>query len=423
MTGLTLLLTLVACGGSAGAEAPVQGTSGPSGPSDPGDPPAPSGPAGATGSTGASGPLPTLRLERLDPSAECDGLVPDRAPAPIDVHLSPPAGATCGAALADGTGRVAIAARTGDATRWQVFRPDGSAAGAFSAAALVPEPSGWHGLDVAAGASGPLVSQLRLSPDGAPLGTSPASADPGHLRSDLWVLAQDPRGGSFTLVGETDLFHNHFTTLEAQRFDASGAPRWPENLRLAGNGDHSFQFLGAGVSTQGECLALWQHSADVDVLWVDRAGATAAAETRAERADGVIGSASYRAYRLELAPLLDGGLALRADGTFQRTYPRLATRSAPLPGWLAARAGWTYRFTRGNRGYALFPPAGEPQPTCDRAIELLAPSGRLCGRVTLRGAGAPCTSGAVDQGWDGTVVQQRVKDGCDYRFWPGLLAR
>lgn len=44
-------------------------------------------------------------------------------------------------------------------------------------------------------------------------------------------------------------------------------------------------------------------------------------------------------------------------------------------------------------------------------------------RVVLREAGTGCTTGAVDQGWDGTVVQQSGKDACTYRYWPGLLGR
>jgi hypothetical protein len=107
---------------------------------------------------------------------------------------------------------------------------------------------------------------------------------------------------------------------------------------------------------------------------------------------------------------------------FQRAYPAGSTRSAPLPAWLAARASASYRFTRGNRGYAVFPPAGQASADCSQAIELLAPSGRLCGRVTLPGGGTPCSTGQLDQGWDGTVVQQRTTGECRHRLWPALLA-
>jgi hypothetical protein len=41
--------------------------------------------------------------------------------------------------------------------------------------------------------------------------------------------------------------------------------------------------------------------------------------------------------------------------------------------------------------------------------------------VTLREEGTGCTTGALDQGWDGTVVQQTAHGACGYRWWPRLL--
>jgi hypothetical protein len=363
-------------------------------------------------------------IERLDPSAECDGLVPDRAPEPVDVTWAPPAGGTCAGGLSDGTGRVAVAARNADGATWQVFAADGSQRGSFSAWPLVSEPSGWHGLTVEPGQSfGPLVTHHAFSPDGALLVSTPANSVPDQANSDAWALAQDPKGGSFTDVGETDGFHNHFTILEAQRFDAAGKPRWSPSVRFGGNQEHSFDFVGAGVSTLGEVAAIWSDSAFVDVVWLDATGAVVAGATRQEFASDALGPSATPPSTVELVPLLDGGLAVRANGVFQSQYPHLATATAPLPAWLAARAAQAFRITRGNLGYAVFPQAGEVAPSCDQVIELLAPSGRLCGRVTLQGAGSTCTTGEVDQGWDGTVVQERAQAGCAWRFWPGLLAR
>jgi hypothetical protein len=104
-------------------------------------------------------------------------------------------------------------------------------------------------------------------------------------------------------------------------------------------------------------------------------------------------------------------------------YPRLATTSAALPDWLAARAASTLRATRGNAGYAALPPPGRAAADCAQRIELLSTSGRLCGRVVLREDATGCTSGVVEQGWDGTVVQQSGKDPCTHRVWPRLLAK
>ncbi len=382
--------------------------------------PDPAGPVGSTGPTGADG---SAIVERLDASAECDGLVPERVPAPVDVEWTQPSG-TCGAATADGTGHVAVSARNGDQVTWQVFAPSGAPAQSLSAWPLVPQPSGWHGLGVVTvDPTVPFLSVIHrtFSPEGGLLGETAATAAPTRNRLDAWTLAQDPRGGSATAVAETDAFHNHWSDVEAQRFDASGRARWGANLRFGASDQHAIAFLGTGISTVGESLTLWQHSAQLDAWWIDGGGNTVASEVRAEDFATAIGSATLQAHDLQLVPLLDGALALRSDGSFRRLYPHLATRSAPLPGWLADRAGWVLRFTRGARGYALLPPAGQPSPDCAQALELRSSSGRLCGRVRLLGGGGACTTGAVDQGWDGTVVQQRAQGGCRYRFWPGLL--
>jgi hypothetical protein len=92
------------------------------------------------------------------------------------------------------------------------------------------------------------------------------------------------------------------------------------------------------------------------------------------------------------------------------------------PAWLTSREGWTFRFTRGNRGYASFEPAGRSAPDCTQRIDLVSPGGRLCGRITLREEGSGCVTGNLDQGWDGTVVQQSATDACSFRWWPRLLA-
>lgn len=423
---LAVLVVAASCGGGGSGGGGIGGTatSGPSGPTGPQGPSGSTGPTGPTGSPGPPGPAGPVLLERLDSAAECDGLLPARASAPVAIAWTPPAGATCGGGTADGSGHVAVPARAGDAVTWQVFTPAGAAARTFSAWPLVAQPSGWQGLGLEAVATSPgarTVLVRRFSPEGEPLGESPAVAGPAAMVLDAWSLAQDPAGGSFTAVGQTDAFHNHWSSVEGRRLDATGAARWPASVRFGAMDEHSIAFLGAGVSTTGDSLAVWQHSASLDVWWLDATGREVATAVRAEPYADVLGSAALRAFQLELSPLLDGALALRVDGVYRRAYRHLSTRTSPLPGWLADRAAWSVRFTRGNRGYALLPPAGQASPDCRQAIELLAPSGRLCGRVTLPGDGGACTTGAVDQGWDGTVVEQLARDGCAWRFWPGLL--
>ena len=330
----------------------------------------------------------------------------------------------CSGGLSDGTGHVAVAAQAGAGAGWQVFGPDGSPQATFAAWPLLAASSGWHGLAIEPRAElGTRVTHRTYAPAGALLGEAEASSAPEQLQALAWALAPDPRGGSFTLVGQQDLFRNHWTRLEAQRFDEVGRPRWPENLPFDANGEHEILFVAAGVSTLGEALAIRQNASRVDVTWLRADGATAAQALDAEPYAAVVGSADFRRYEVELVSLLDGGLAVRSDGIFRRTYPHLATVTTSLPAWLEARAASRLRLTRGNRGYALFPPSGREEPRCEQAVEILAASGRLCGRVILAGAGRACTTGVVDQGWDGTVVQQRGHLACAWRFWPGLLGR
>lgn len=417
------LVLVVACGGGDAGGGPTGGT----GPTGQTGPTGPTGPIGPTGPTGGTGPSQTasVRLERLDDHAECDGLVPDHAPEPVDVRWQAPNRAVCDGGISDGSGHVAVSGRPayGGAV-WLAVGPDGSPHHQFVGLPLLSQPSGWHGLTIRPRENtGTRVLQQRFSPEGDVLAEADANSDPDQLQSEAWSLAQDPKGGCFTLVGEIDLFHNHWTRLEAQRFDEAGRPRWPEPLAFNTNDSREFLFVAAGISVRGDALALRQSSSAVDVTWIRPDGARVAEEMGAEPYAELTGSPDVRKYQVELAPLLDGDLAVRVDGTFRRRYPHLGTRTAALPGWLAARADWSFRFTRGNRGYALFPPRWQAAPRCDQAIELLAPSGRLCGRVTLVGDGSACETGVVDQGWDGTVVQQREKVACEWRFWPGLLAR
>lgn len=99
------------------------------------------------------------------------------------------------------------------------------------------------------------------------------------------------------------------------------------------------------------------------------------------------------------------------------------------PDWLTALPGTTLRFTRRNQGYALIPPSGLSVAACEQRVEIFAPSGRHCGTVVFHEDDTPCTTGSIDEAWDGTVVQQSARDGCSgatctcsHRWWPGLLA-
>jgi hypothetical protein len=395
--------------------------------------PSPSPPAAPTPPTPPIAAPPTtphtaasVSIERISDDPECAGVVPDGAPEPVPVTRSAPAGHVCAGGISDGTGHVAVAARAGHAAVWGVFDGGGAPLGSFSAWPVVSEPSGWQGLVVTKSEPSPGATRTRVElagfgPDGAVLRSSAVSPDPGLIATTDWDLSVDPLGGTFVLLAGVSIAGNHWSRVQAQRFDAAADDRWSESALLQARSDPNVLFLGGGVSRAGESLAIWQDSAWVNVAWQDRAGSTLVAEEQAQRSNEVLGSEAVQP-DVELVALLDGGVAVRADGAFRSLYPHLASRAVPAPAWLASRAAWTYRFTRGNRGYAFFPPP-QASADCAQAIDLLAPSGRLCGRVVLHATpAAACTTGLVDQGWDGTVVQQATAGACTYRFWPRLLA-
>lgn len=412
-----LLAAAFACGGGDPTPDPASASDPTPTPTSSPAPPSP-GPA----STPASA---SLVIERLDDASECDGLLPDEVPAPVTVSSPAPVDGACGGGISDGSGHVAVSTRAGEGGSWRVFAPDGTPRETLSAWPLVAQESGWHGLRVTtvpAPDEGSVVAATAFRPDGSPARSTTVSLDPAAVLTRHARLAADPLGGSLVLLADVDRAHNHWSSVRAQRLDRAGAPRWPDPIRLASRSDPVL-FLAAGVSRAGEALALWQHSAYLDLAWIDAAGATIASAELTERADDVLGT-DVLSPALELVPLLDGSVAVRAEGSLRRVYPRLATASVPLPAWLASRAAWSSRFTRGNRGYALFPPAGQQTPDCAQTIEVRAPTGRLCGQLVLHPAQAgACVTGEVDQGWDGTVIQQVSNDACTWRFWPGLLGR
>jgi hypothetical protein len=411
---LAALLAL-ACGGSkpAPTSGPSPGAGTPAAPST-----TPSSPAAPTASSG-SGADSGVSFERLDAASECDALAPRPAPAPVVVHVDAGGGA-CTAATGDGTGALAIAVRDGaGGITWHAYAPGGGARAAFASFALVPEPSGWHGLR---GSPSGAAELAVVSPDGTVASTRSVSPDPGVATGLRYDLAQDPLGGSLVLTRSVAIAGNHWHRVDGRRFDAAGQPRWPQPIALDVASDPTAPlFMAGGVSRSGDVLFLRQASAFLVADWLDGAGGNVGTSGSTERSSDVTGGDGVHDV-IALKPLLDGALALRAGGQWRRVYASRATASAPLPGWLAARAAWTFQLTRGNAGYAVFPPAGQASADCTQLLELVAPSGRLCGRVTLRESGSGCTTGALDQGWDGTLVQQSGHDACTFRWWPRLLA-
>ncbi|HET8542251.1 MAG TPA: hypothetical protein VFL83_20420 [Anaeromyxobacter sp.] len=389
--------------------------------------PDPAGSAGPGGGPAAARPAgdASLEIERLDLDPGCDGLVPAAAPEPVHVRLEVGDGEACVGGVSDGTGAVALGVRdVAGAVTWRVHGRDGAPAGAFAAEwPLLSQPSGWHALEVSRPPFGadPTVHLVAVAPAGDVVRRERVTPDPAVAVGPRWSLASDPAGGSAVAVRATYVGGNHWSEVRVHRFDAAGAPRWPGGARALTVGSaREPAYLGAGLPTGGDLLLLSQRSAFVDVTWLEPDASAAGGSVMQEPAAAVVGDGPSHA--IELAPLLDGSVALRADGTWRRTYAPRAAASDALPAWLAGRADRALRLAPGGAGYVLLPPPGRAAPDCATHVELVSRAGRTCARITIREAGATCTIRDVDQGRDGTLVAQSAADACTIRWWPGLLA-
>jgi hypothetical protein len=336
------------------------------------------------------------------------------------VIVTPPSTAgACAGGLSDGTGAVAVARVVPDGTSsFTALAPDGAARESFTALRISSQPSGWHGL-ARAGSS---VEHLTVDPDGAVTPRTPLAGIAGGtaLRTSF---ADDPAGGSLVTLAEGADASDVHTTV-ARRFDPQGAVSGAPITIEGGTAAETPDLLAGAVSTRGDSLHVWNRGERLHRVWHDREGRRPEIQYGEELVRDVVPGVTPEALRAAdtaLVPLLDGSLVLRVDGAWVGRWRHRSPATEAVDEWLSRREGERLRFTRGNRGYAFLPPPGRASSDCSQAIELVAPSGRLCGRVVLHGDGSPCATGAVDQGWDGTVVQQTAQGSCTYRWWPRLL--
>ncbi|HEX9243976.1 MAG TPA: hypothetical protein VF875_16145 [Anaeromyxobacter sp.] len=426
---LAVIVAVVSCGKSEPSPAPPPTTGGGGGGSGGGDNPGGGGTSGddgggtaGGGTTGGTQPGKTtshdgtLTVERVDADAACDALVPTSAP--DAVKLTATDGTSCGAGVSDGTGNVAAQVGTGTgSTIWQVFAPDGHALHKFEIQSqLVVEPEGWQGAKAFSNTFPILgVEHLTIAADGSVRQRLDFPVTVGNFGQ--WGLFPDPLGGSALAYNYTwfDPTTKAYVCLgNATRLDASGRTRGSQTvLRFCRNG-------GVGVSSAGQNEML------VIELGSNYAYPTAMTHWYLPGAvegmtPGTDPTSSFF-FDTDLVPLIDGSLVLREGDKWTRHYAHLADQSDAAPGWLVSRPGFRFRNTRGAKGYALLPPAGTASADCSQRVELVAQSGRLCANVTIKGDGGSCSTAAVDQGWDGTLVQQGARDRCSWRIWPKLLA-
>ena len=359
---------------------------------------------------------PSVTIEPTGSSSECDGLLPSLVPAPVRVDVKSNS-LQCGRAISEGGGHVAVNSASGEGwLEWQVFSSDGQREHTLYLHndVLLPQPDGWQGARVQdRGASYESVELQTFSGDGAPRWHERATPPSERVVTQDWKLVEDPQGGSLFVFSGQVKMHKGACAGEARWFEHTGLP--------AGSASAiGCWHIGGAASNQGEALIVessQRRSGRSSVHWIRRDGTHVGNPTL----EGETGALFSRGGPIRFAPLLDGSIAVNDQGRWTRRYPYLAERGEAAPSWLEERSGWAYRFTRGNRGYAMFPPPGGASAGCEPRVEIRAPSGRLCGTITLSLTGAPCSSGYIDQGWDGTVVQQLGEGQCSYRWWPRLL--
>jgi hypothetical protein len=318
-------------------------------------------------------------------------------------------GSGCLWGLSDGTGHIAVfTGANGSGNRYQVFSPDGTKQQDFRVTGqLVPLPEGWQGASATPLAGTAVaLSVLTFFADGTPRRSE--TATPGGFDTRNWWFTDDPLGGGLLVQG--GVTSGSGACGEARRFGSDGAPRKPATF------DACYP-AGNGVSNAGETLVIQQEQPDATLRWFTADGAAAGGPSDDGPTSVPFASGSYPGLR----PMLDGSLAMHSGSGWTRVYPHLAAHGEAPPAWLAARGNQTFRFTRGNRGYAFFPSAYTQSPDCTQQVELVAPSGRRCVRVTFHRDGLACTTGFIDQGWDGTVIQQDAAGACSWRSWPGFL--
>ena len=357
-------------------------------------------------------------------SSDCDGLAPGAPGMATEFRwmnrdLNNNSGGSCFPAETDGTGHIAVS--------WQnPFQPhdsrfafvdpaSASEAGSYRAVGmlLIGQASGFMG-----GQCGGTIcaeNYVVLDPVGKELFQSPF----GHGNN---VQANDPTGGMihvrFSESGEG-------TTMLLDAIDPSGAIRWTRPLPDV-FGPQDSKAMRLGVDRQGNVLALWSSAPRYGAgtwagQWFDHAG-TPGSVFQALSA-GVLPDKLYER--------VGDGLFLSGSSGWLGQFDAQATSMSPPPPWLAARPRKNLHMVHGGKGYAVLPMPESSAP-CDQQVEVISPSGQVCGSSTFSMGGAACTTSSIIVGYDGTVVQQGPREResctandhictCTYRYWPGFF--
>jgi hypothetical protein len=224
----------------------------------------------------------------------------------------------------------------------------------------------------------------------------------GPFRTDIQDFAADPTGGIVVLERPPAAIES---------YDAQLRLRWHVDLPSAG------PFAGATVDRTGRTLAVWTPgdpptSKAADAIWIDR--------------DGTAGSifqllpqqSNFAHDLVRATQRVGSGLFVIGDDPVQ--IESLSTVTTPAPGFVSNLHSTSFHMVHDGRGYAILP----ANPPSDCAIEVVAPSGKSCGKVSFGG----CAGLAV--GFDGTVVETLPLEStscgsgnctCKWQWWSGYF--
>ena len=353
-------------------------------------------------------------------ASDCDGLLPPPPGAPLeyrwakqDLNVG-----RCLPAESDGTGHLALWWQHDyqpHESRYLFLDPaTGAAAGSYQGVnlELIGQASGFIGGDcygaqcqedyVVLGPTGDLIYKSAI---GGPSTGGQANDPTGgmvHVR-----LAQGSAG----------------VTVLIDALDAAGTVRWTNALPDLFTSPPGTPLA---VDRKGNVLALWPGDSRYGAhtwagQWFDHAGA-AGAVFRA-LSTGNPGAFFERT---------GDGLFLAGTGGWLGQFEPLGTTLLPAPAWLAARPDTRLHVVHGGRGYAVLPAPG-PSASCAQAIEVISPSGKLCGAPIFPVGGGACTTSGITVGYDGSVLQQLPREreaackyndhecDCTYRAWRGYF--
>jgi hypothetical protein len=373
---------------------------------------------------------------------ECASITPPPIPA-RRFWVSPDAKEWCDPVVIDGSRDVAVprlAAPLGAFT--SLLPADGSegatiASGAESVGGLVGAGFGfWAGVashtncyyrEALTGNGTPINRPIAIEPDGRGTGLSENFLG-GYIQSALKTAPEDLSSGELLASLQVRWVDNDLHPLDDWITALDGLKEG------AYNGDGS-----VFVDPMGRALVLGMSAPKgfgpppplssfiVEARWLDSSGKLGPPFTPVLPAFYFSGHPITGASWGTLLPLPDGGFAAYEENIslfpgadtepsgWYAFYPSGEPRVTRPPAWLEGYDG-SIRLLHGGQAFGA---TRRDVATCARTVELVGASGKLCATLQLEGSDLCSKNDVIAP--DGTLVLEK-QDGCDVRWWPGLLA-